>query len=320
MNYRSVSNLCDQLVQWTHELPRDLDLIVGVPRSGLLVANLLALYTNVPMSDVKGYLDGRILSTGPRFKGRKIDLKREGLKVLVVDDSLRSGGQLSKVKQSLSELSRKHTILYGAVYVRPGTQTMVDYACELLDTPRVFEWNILHHDLLEESCVDIDGVLCRDPSEMENDDGDRYRDFISSVPPFNLPSQPIGRLVTCRLEKYRDLTEAWLEKHGVVYKELVMMDLPDAQARRKARSHGSYKAEVYKRTRSRLFIESSITQAIEISNASDMPVFCMDTRQMIYPGVEPGISKAKLSSRVHWFLLNARRHLSQMIRKPGLAK
>jgi len=37
--------------------------------------------------------------------------------------------------------------------------------------------------------------------------------------------------VTCRLEKYREETEAWLDEHGVTYDNLVMMDHPDMEAR-----------------------------------------------------------------------------------------
>jgi len=42
----------------------------------------------------------------------------------------------------------------------------------------VFEWNALHHSNPERFCVDIDGVLCRDPTEAENDDGESYLEFL----------------------------------------------------------------------------------------------------------------------------------------------
>ena len=44
MNYRSISDLNNIILQRLSILPRDFDLIVGVPRSGMLPANLLALY------------------------------------------------------------------------------------------------------------------------------------------------------------------------------------------------------------------------------------------------------------------------------------
>jgi hypothetical protein len=95
-----------------------------------------------------------------------------------------------------------------------------------------------------------------------------------------LPSVPVGWLVTSRLAKYRTLTEQWLAKHGVRYRELVMMDLPDKTARQK-QSHGAFKASVYRSTGADLFIESDPLQSIEIANLTGQPVFCMKTREMI---------------------------------------
>jgi len=46
------------------ELGDDIDLIVGIPRSGLLVANLMVLHRNLPMTDVIGLHDGRLTDTG----------------------------------------------------------------------------------------------------------------------------------------------------------------------------------------------------------------------------------------------------------------
>ena len=46
MNYRNIADLNNTILQRLHIIPRDFDLIVGVPRSGMLPANLLALYLN----------------------------------------------------------------------------------------------------------------------------------------------------------------------------------------------------------------------------------------------------------------------------------
>ncbi len=83
MNYRSVADLNLAIKRWMVKLPKDFDLIVGIPRSGLLVANLLALYLNKPLTDVEGLLEGRILSAGPRC-GKVPDFT-EIKKVFVVD-------------------------------------------------------------------------------------------------------------------------------------------------------------------------------------------------------------------------------------------
>jgi len=146
----------------------------------------------------------------------------------------------------------------------------------------------MHHMLLAQSCVDIDGVLCRDPSEAENDDGPEYARFLADVQPRFVPSVRIRYLVTCRLEKYRSLTEEWLSRHGIGYDRLVMMDLPTKAARVASGSHATFKASVYRRTDTQLFIESSREQADDIARLSGGDVLCTDTMEFVLPPVIRG--------------------------------
>ena len=120
-------------------------------------------------------------------------------------------------------------ITYGVIYAISGCPLR---HCKQLELPRIFEWNVMHHHLLVSSCIDIDGVLCRDPTEAENDDGAAYERFLDTVPAREVPEAPLGWLVTCRLEKYREQTEAWLNRHAIRYRELVMLDLPDKRITR----------------------------------------------------------------------------------------
>ena len=286
MNYRSVCDLNLLILGWLSRLPQDIDLVAGVPRSGMLVASLIALHRNLPLADVDGLLNARPMGHGRR--GRTIDLGQK-LRVLVVDDSLNTGDQLLRLKARIAAASLPHEILYAAGYVRPGAEHLVDFCGELLEIPHLFEWNFLHHPMLLGSCLDIDGVLCEDPREDVNDDSERYREFLLTATPLIIPTAPVGWLVTARLEKYRALTEQWLASHGVQYRALIMMDVPDVAARRAAPSNGEYKALAYLSTGADFFIESSCLQAVEIANLSGKPVYCMDTRQIIKPDNSTGV-------------------------------
>ena len=286
MNYRSISNLNSDIKRWVSELPDDLDIIVGIPRSGLLVANLLALYLNLPMTDVEGLCEGRILSAGPRY-GERPDFSKIR-KVLVVDDSVCSGSQMRKTKAIIEKANLPFDIYYGAVYVTPRGTKEVDFWCEIVNLPRVFEWNIMHHDILQNSCVDLDGVICRDPAPEENDDGQKYKEFIKNAELLIIPTKKIGWIVTCRLEKYRELTEEWLRRYEVKFDHLIMLNLPDKKTRQMLGIHTKYKAEVYKSTKALLFIESSKEQAYEIVRLTGKPVLCTETGEMINPGVLAG--------------------------------
>jgi len=311
MNYRSVHDLRRAVLELARLLPGDLDLIVGVPRSGLLAANLLALYLNLPLADVDGYLAQRVLSGGSRTAGAVAVDWDAGLKVLVLDDSVDTGTALDTVRRRLAAAPSSHDVQYGAVYVsnrpRPG---QLRWWAEVVAQPRVFEWNVLHHPRLAEACMDLDGVLCRDPSPAENDDGPAYRQFLDCVPATYVPPYPVAHLVTARLEAYRAETEKWLARNQISYGTLHMLEGYTAQRRAHQGPHAAFKASVYRRTKAWLFIESSAAQAADIAAHSGRPVFCTDTYQMIYPN---GAAEPAWAARARWQLaerIGVRRRLA----------
>lgn len=279
MNYRNVSDLNQIILQNISKIPRDFDLIVGVPRSGMLPANLLSLYLNRPYTDLQSFINGHIYKAGAR--GQFFDIS-DFKKVLVVDDSVASGSALKKCKDSLAHLESKFDFKYCAVYVVPGKRSAVDYYFESVPIPRYFQWNVFNHTTLEKACFDIDGVLCVDPTPEQNDDGEKYLDFILNAEPLYVPGCKIGTLVTSRLEKYREPTEIWLAKHNIKYNDLIMLDLPNMEARQKANNHGSHKAKAYMSKPYVLFIESDYGQALEINRISKKPVLCTENFEMVF--------------------------------------
>ena len=202
----------------------------------------------------------------------------------MLDDSVYTGAAIDQARRTVEAARLTVPVEYAAVYASPLSVDKVDHSYEVVPQPRAFEWNLLHHEILETSCMDIDGALCRDPSDDENDDGEGYLAFLRDVPPRLVPSVRVGHLVTSRLERYRAETEAWLKASGVRYDELVMHPAPTAAARREAADHGQYKARVYKRLGAPLFVESDVRQAVVIANESGKPVYCTDVRRMLYPG------------------------------------
>lgn len=279
MNYRNISDMNNVILKRLSIIPRDFDLIVGVPRSGMLPANLLALYLNKPYTDLHSFMNGHIYKAGAR--GQFFDVSAYK-KILVVDDSVASGSALKECKENLKDLQGKFDIKYCAVYVVPGKEKTVDYYFESVGLPRYFQWNILNHTTLEKACFDIDGVLCADPLPEQNDDGEKYIDFILNAPPLFIPGAKIGTIVTSRLEKYRKETETWLKKYNIKYNDLVMLDLPDMAARQRANNHGTHKANAFKSGPYVLFVESEMAQALEINRLTGKPVLCTENFEMIF--------------------------------------
>src|SRR5215471_11801401 len=99
MHYRSIADMHDAIVRSLHRLPRDLDLVVGIPRSGSLAANLVSLVANVPMTDLDSFAAGRFFSSGST---KPASLVRKSLsemrKILVIDDSINTGAAMREAR------------------------------------------------------------------------------------------------------------------------------------------------------------------------------------------------------------------------------
>jgi orotate phosphoribosyltransferase len=283
--YRSMDDLHRDVAAWSGTLPDDIDVVVGIPRSGLLAASVLALHRQLPLADLEGFLEGRLLSGGRRLGSPdRAEAIARARRILVLDDSVYSGAAIAEARARLDGLGLAARLDYAAVYATRGSTSYVDHYYEVLPQPRVFAWNVLHHECLNDSCMDIDGVLCRDPSDEENDDGPRYREFLTTVPVRYVPSVEVGYLVTNRLERYRPETEEWLARAGVRYRTLIMHDAASGADRRAAGDHGARKARIYRETGAPLFVESSLDQSVLIANEVGKPVYCTDVARMIYPG------------------------------------
>lgn len=282
LHFRSIAQLSQSVAAGLPRIPRSVDLVVGIPRSGMLVASMIALARNLPLADLDQFLDGRVMRSGTTRSQRQA-AAAEARHVLLVDDSCRTGAAMTAARRRVDSTSEGMRYTTCVVYGVPGANPGVDLLLETVPEPRVFEWNVLHHPTIDRACVDIDGVLCVDPTDAENDDGSAYRRFLAGARPLHIPSRVIGTLVTSRLEKYRPQTEAWLERHGIRYRSLRMLDCPDASTRRALGLHGSFKASVYAALDSPLFIESELHQAREIARISGKPVLSLDGMVLCRP-------------------------------------
>jgi uncharacterized HAD superfamily protein len=211
---------------------------------------------------------------------RGVAARREG-RVLVLDDSVSSGGTLQAVRR---QLSGRTDIYYGALYGAEQKPPGVDEVFRHVPHPRCFEWNVFHGNQIEAACVDMDGVLCADWTEREEDSGagrDRYAEHLSAAAPRHVPTYPVLAIVTSRLEQYRPQTVAWLRRYGVRFRELLMSPHPSAAARQQAGDHARGKARWYeRRPQARLFVESDLGQAREIARLTGRPVLCTDSMEM----------------------------------------
>ena len=107
MNYRNIDDLNHCILQHLSILPRDFDLIVGVPSSGMFPANLLALYLNLPVTDIASFRNGHIYQTGER--GKTFNLKNIH-NVLGGYDSIAKGKAMKKCRELLKDIEHLYNI------------------------------------------------------------------------------------------------------------------------------------------------------------------------------------------------------------------
>jgi len=309
--YRNVEQLARCVRRNLYKIPADVDLIISVPRSGLLPAVLIANHLNLPHVTLADFLAGRATSAGRRLASSATEASAFR-KALVVDDSVASGAENARIRELLKGRPPGGEVLLAVAFMVPGKEHLVDFFFESVPGPRMFEWNMMNHSWLPSACVDIDGVLCRDPTTAENDDGPEYRRFLQTVETLFRPGVEIGWLVTSRLTKYRALTEAWLAEKGVRYRELHMLDLPSQAERVRRKAHASFKAQVYNATPSKLFIESSDAQAHEIARRTGKPVVSTESSTLFSP--EPHQVLAGKVRRLRWAIP---RRLRRLLRPGG---
>lgn len=277
MIVKSISDLNLAIVQQLHVLTKlDPDLIVGIPRSGTLVASIIATHLQKPMTDLESYLQGRAFYKS----GKLINIAQPGLKILLVDDSINQGTQMREAFSSVQKSGFGHTITRFAVYQSNKTQSQdIDLALETCVNPRAFQWNLWKHVSLKRWAIDMDGVLCRDPIEkIENDRGPRLIEFYKTADA-KFPLQgTVNYIITSRLEKHRAVTEQWLHEHGIKYNCLIMKPIDSDQ------SHEQYKTDVLKQLSDvELYIESSERQAKFIARHAGITVWCTDLQTTYYP-------------------------------------
>ena len=271
MNYVSYEDQINDIRKFIKQLKNEYKMIISIPRSGNIFATMVGLHFNIPVFTITEYKNN-ILDTSNSMR-KNIP---QGNKVLVVDDSCNAGLRMKKARQELSQFNDEFE--FCCLYSTNGQ--FVDRYLKKLPQPRVYEWNLFHHDVIGRSCVDIDGVVCEDPIVSDSVDVQAYEDWIGEAKLKNFISHRVGAFVTNRLEKYRPQTEKWLKDHGFQYGQLIMSDYKDPKERARSGAHHKKKANVYATCNAQLFIESDVGQAKKINELTGKPVYCVDNNTM----------------------------------------
>ena len=287
MKYITISDLSDTIRKNIWKIPRDIDFIIGIPRSGMIGASIIASYLNVPLIDIESFINGFQPWGGLRLEYfTKTHVKTN--KVLVIDDTVSSGRAMNETRKKISPFNDIQFI-YTCIYLEGWGESSVDlyledireYTNNFKDIV-LYEWNIFqHHPSFMNYCLyDIDGVFCVEPPDERNEE--EYINYIKNATPLFIPRTKIGGIITYRLNKNREITETWLKNNGITYGTLTMFNANSWEERNKMGiPPEKYKAEFYKNNDNfKLFVESSDHQAKRIADISNKPVYCVETNKL----------------------------------------
>ena len=278
LKYVTLADMAATIRKNLVKIPRDIDFIVGIPRSGMIAASIISSYLNIPLTDINSLAAGLEPYGGDRL--RYFSSNHTG-RALVVDDTVWSGSSKRKARKKLDNVVGVDFI-FMAVYLEGPGEDSVDMWLEdvrpYTDNFRqivLYEWNIMQHhtSFTKRFLFDIDGVFCPDPPNEKKTD--KYVAYIKTAPPLFIPRTPIGGIITYRFAKYRDITEKWLSRHGIRYNGLVMFERD-----RRDMPPERYKGEYYRDNDYTLLIESNDGEAQKIAKIAGKPVYCVDSNKM----------------------------------------
>ena len=266
-----------------HLLPKlgklKLEGIAGVPRSGFLPASICALWLNIPLYSFNELGEFYPLSARTQFGGKRMEEHKQGKgKILVLDDTVYGGISMLEVKKVLE---KNEQALYGSLYVHPATLHVLDVFGKELKPPHILEWNFFNSAYIQDALLDFDGILSPNvPYEKCQNEID-YIDYITNVEPLyhRTPrTYTCKGIVTARLEKYRDVTEAWLKKHKIKYGFLKMY--PTEKQEIRDSNHiveaAKFKSKIFTESSVAYFVESEPAEAALMRNRVYRLVICPD--------------------------------------------
>lgn len=265
---------CDRLIA---KLPANTDAVLGVARSGMLPASIVAMRLHLPLFCVRQTHSDLVYAGGGwRIGGSHMQISNP----IVIDDTCMTGrsvGQTGAIARKTFPQAKT-----AAVYCCPTARRKPDFYAAELQEPHLLAWNLPNSVYSQSMAIDFDGILCRDCRPEEDDDGPRYKDFLRNAEPRYLFRKfRIPLIVTARAEGYRRETLQWLKRHKITFDRLEMYPAKTSRERNRSFSH-SYKANHYRRwyeshqspTGFKAFFESCPQQSQQIHQLTELPVIC----------------------------------------------
>lgn len=294
MEYISYTDLTRDIRNNISKIPKDVDGVIGIPRSGMLPATIIAEYLNVGLTTLLNFVEKYKDEIENGYKaifnehGNRRLNNNSYKKILVVDDTCFNGKSILTTKKLLTKYKNVEFVYLVVYFEGSGTLSKPDvYLKDVRDLASkseigivLYEWNLLSNPgIVSKTLFDLDGVFCVDPPDERNTE--QYIEYLNNPIPLFVPSKnEMITILTYRLIKYKDVTIEFLKKLGLKRIKLLMFQAETYEERSKVEPW-LFKGSYYKSNNDyKLFVESDDLQARMINKISGKPVFCVSTNIM----------------------------------------
>lgn len=257
----------EDLVTHTEEilpylLPFGFQAVLGVSRSGLIPATILANRLHLPLLIIRPQ-DNQILDAG---HGRRLisdtisasELRK--MRCLIIDDSTAGGSSAAMVREVLKKHQiRPENYIFLAIYGSEFAVSAVDAIGCRYELPHYFSWNYLNSQYMQHSCLVAEGILLDEHNRLV----DYPRDHI--VPKLLVTKPESQEIISLLLETERMRTNKL---------EIAPFDLtPDELL--------GWKLEQAKTAQAIYYVDADPVAAIVVSEQTPLTVICPTLRQIL---------------------------------------
>jgi hypothetical protein len=268
-----------------HLLPKIKDVqitgVVGIPRSGMLVAPIVATLLNKALYTISNG-EIQVCNYSSSFGGKRMnDYKESNGKLLFLDDTAYTGKEMRNIRVKYPNN------IYSVMYLNPSAEKYVDIFGMYLNTPHYLDWHFFNSNFPQSTIFDLDGIFCPDVPIEKAENEILYKEYITTVESIahRIPRlHPCLSIATARLEKYRDITEDWLKRNNIEYRSLHMYQgTKDDRDSNFYRNVSEYKTSIFLESDARIFVESDDLLAKRIAARSKgKRVICPDSEKVYY--------------------------------------
>jgi hypoxanthine phosphoribosyltransferase len=268
INFVTLDELANWTREWIRSFPTDFDVIIGIPRSGMIVASMIACRLGRPLTTPDLYCEGK-------WWASQLIKPTSFRRALLVDDSVNAGMAIARARATLAQGPSNVKVTTAAVVAhRREARELVDLHYRLLLHPTIFEWNLLHMKAMNVLSVSLEGVLCDRLPQGVSLASEGFAHWAAETRCLQVPSYEIDFVISMRGEQLRDVTQRWLARHGVRYRELLLVDAANKDA-------SDRKVALLRERHPDMHFEDTRAESEKIWQATGIPTICFDEMDLI---------------------------------------